>query len=54
MNSELELIRTQAERLRWMILQLENSFDGTSVMLSFIDHKKEQLKDTMIQLVELL
>lgn len=54
MNSEVELIRTQSERLRWMITQLENSCDGTSVMISFIDYKKEQLKDTMDQLMTLL
>lgn len=53
MNCELELIRVQAERLRWMITQLENSCDGTAVMIAFINHKREQLKETLEQLTVL-
>jgi len=50
MNSEIEIINAQAEKLRWMITQLDNSCDGTPVMMSFIQSKKLQLKDTMDQI----
>lgn len=50
MNNELELIKVQADKLRWMITQLDNSCDGTPVMVSFIQSKRDQLKDTMEQI----
>ena len=50
MNNELEIIKVQADKLRWMITQLDNSCDGTPVMVSYIQSKKVQLKDTMDQI----
>jgi len=47
MNNELELIKIQADKLRWMIKQLDNSCDGTPEMVQYILTRRTMLEDTM-------
>ena len=50
MDTKLEVIEMKADKLRWMIRQLDASCDGTEVMILYIECKKKLLRETMAEI----